>query len=68
MSNLNNISENEIKRREAIREAMRAYYMTERGIYHRKKLSRLQSLKMTKLNNIFKNLIKDEKGNNGEQY
>lgn len=66
MSNLNNISENEIKRREAIREAMRAYYMTERGIYHRKKLSRLQSLKMAKLNNIYKNLMKDEKENIGE--
>lgn len=66
MSNLNNISENEIKRREAIREAMRAYYMTERGIYHRKKLSRLQSLKMTKLNNLYKKLIDDEKENIGE--
>lgn len=68
MSNLNNVSENEIKRREAIREAMRAYYMTERGIYHRKKLSRLQSLKMAKLNNIYKTLMKDEKENNGKQY
>lgn len=66
MSNLNNISENEIKRREAIREAMRAYYMTERGIYHRKKLSRLQSLKMAKLNNLYKKLIDDEKENIGE--
>lgn len=66
MSNLNNISENETKRREVIREAMRAYYMTERGICHRKKLSRLQSLKMTKLNNLYKKLIDDEKENIGE--
>lgn len=44
----------EIKRRNAIREAMMAYYQTERGINHRNKLSRLMRLKMANLSNLDK--------------